>query len=526
MHIESPSHTNTTTTFSQVWDHTATLHGSRPFLRFLSDDGLWSTWTYAEFDQLVGVVAGRLAALGVKRKHTVHMCLKNSPGFIAIWLACSRLGATMIPVDPATSAREISRQFERTKPTVGVASVKRYETYTQGAPESLQHILWLTEDERDLTPGSALLEGEPEIINGSVPDLLPADRLALMFTSGTTSEPKAVSLTQANYSVLAQTMPPLANLQAHHRWFVTLPVFHGNAQFYCFASAVGVGASVALTSRFSASQWLRQAGESGATHASLFAAPIRMILLRTPESSGPLSLEHVWFAQNLSADQYRAFRKHVGVAPRQLYGMTETVAIVTADRRKEPSNDSIGTVISERDILVVDPVNYREVTPGEQGLLLVAGERGIDLFEEYLDNPSANEAAFVTLRGREWLVTGDMVREQSDSSLIFVGRTDDIIKVSGENVSLTEIEETVAQAPGIAEIAVLAADDPIRDKVPVAYFVPKDFQSPPSAPELEAWAAQNLAPASRPRAWHLTNEIPKTSVGKIQRFRLQEQSKN
>ena len=121
----------------------------------------------------------------------------------------------------------------------------------------------------------------------------PMDRLAVMFTSGTTSEPKGVVLTQHNYAHVADTMSAVVGLRPEHRWLVTLPLFHANAQYYCIAPAIAVGASVALTSAFSASQWLRQASDLAATHASLFAAPIRMILARRPADAPAGRLEHV-----------------------------------------------------------------------------------------------------------------------------------------------------------------------------------------------------------------------------------------
>src|SRR5690606_35082599 len=98
------------------------------------------------------------------------------------------------------------------------------------------------------------------------------DRLAVLFTSGTTSAPKGAMVTQANYVAAAEFMARASKLVAAHRWFVTLPLFHANAQYYCFASAIAVGSSVALTSAFSASRWIEQARALSVTHASLFAA--------------------------------------------------------------------------------------------------------------------------------------------------------------------------------------------------------------------------------------------------------------
>lgn len=101
-----------------------------------------------------------------------------------------------------------------------------------------------------------------------------------------------------------------------------------------------------------------------------------------------------------------------------------------------------------------------------------------------------------------------------------MGRADDVIKVAGENVSLTEVEATIAQAPGVLEAAVVARDDPMRDHVPVAYVVASNPLAPPDPHLLAEWAMGELPPQARPREWHVIAELPRTSVGKVRRFRL------
>ena len=112
---------------------------------------------------------------------------------------------------------------------------------------------------------------------------------ALLFTSGTTSAPKAVIVTQANYSRTGDIMASAAGVSRDSRWLVCLPMFHANAQYYCFAAAISRGAATCLLPRFSASRFVDSARAAGATHASLFAAPIRMILRATPagDPAGP-----------------------------------------------------------------------------------------------------------------------------------------------------------------------------------------------------------------------------------------------
>lgn len=504
-------------TFAAVWERAAAEHGDEPFLVFRDDDGGTSDWTYGQFDDLVARVAGMLRGAGVEPGAPVHLVLRSCPAFIAAWLAVARLGAWMVPVDPASAARDVASQVRRTEPKVALVSAARAQTYDEGAAGAVPAVIELAEDASDLAPGAPLLGG-PRVDRAHPVD--PQDRIAVMFTSGTTSEPKGVELTQGCYATVASVMAQVAALESRHRWFVTLPLFHANAQFYCFAPAIAVGASVALTSSFSASRWVSQARELAVTHASLFAAPIRMILARCPTDEQPLALEHVWYAQNLGAEHHQQFGALVGRLPRQLYGMTETVAIVTADRNDPPVHDVIGPPVVGRRVRVVDAITGDDASPGAPGELLVHGVPGRDLFSGYLGAADLTARVFRPEGEGVWFRTGDLVAGGPDGALRFVGRVDDVIKVSGENVSLTEVEAAVAQAPGVLEVAVVAQPDPVRDQVPVAYVVAKDKGNPPTSEELDAWAEVNLAPAARPRGWNLIDELPRTSVGKVRRFRV------
>ncbi len=543
-------------TFAQLWASAVDAHTDESFLVFRSQRTPDHHWTYGQFDTAVTAAAATMQARGVEPGSRIHMCLRNCPGFVAIWLAAASIGAVIVPVDPTSSRRELARQIERTAPALGVVWSEREADYRDAAPDDLPVIV-LDETPADIAPGGPL-HAEPALSAGEQPGHTTADKsrgwppsaldpLAIMFTSGTTSEPKGVVLTQANYRYVGERMAELADLRAEHRWLVVLPLFHANAQYYCFASAIAAGASVALVDRFSASGWAQQAGELGATHASLFAAPIRMILARTPENAPRLQLTHVWYAQNLAKGHFAALEELCGVAPRQLYGMTETTAVVCCDRSDDPQHDSIGTVVPGREILLVSPTSGLTAAEGEPGLLFVSGRRGIELFAEYMDNPQANGQAFDSTMPQAaiadaarsdadaepttadrpddasetvWFFTGDILSRNSDGSLHFVGRADDVVKVAGENVSLTEVEAALAETPGVLEVAVIAVPDPVRDVVTSAYVVPADPDSPPKRTELEDFAAANLPKAARPHHWQLVDALPRTSVGKIRRFAL------
>jgi carnitine-CoA ligase len=532
-------------TFAQRWETAVRTSGDRPFLIFEGPDRSVSQWTYQEFDEVVTRMGATLAGAGVTPGSSVHVVLRNCPAFIAIWLACARSRAWLVPVDPTSTARDIGRQLDRVRPAAGVCAASRADVYRAGVKESAVGqltVIELMEIAADVA-ASADADGKTLGAAGSTADaagsvdgagtsagtsreraaaaVAPTDPLAVMFTSGTTSEPKGVVLTQHNYAHVADTMSAVVRLRPEHRWLVTLPLFHANAQYYCIAPAIAVGASVALTSTFSASQWLRQARDLSATHASLFAAPIRMILARRPADAPAGRLQHVWFAQNLGRQHYDEFTALAGCRPRQLYGMTETVAIVCADVSDPYRHDTIGPPIEGRSVALENPETGADAPPGEPGELVLAGVPGEDIFLEYLDDPVATGRSLVQRDGATWFRTGDMVaRADGADALRFVGRRDDVIKVSGENVSLTEVEATLAQAPGVLECAVLGRPDPVRDMVPVAYVVPRDPEHPPAISDLAAWSDRNLAAAARPRDWHLIEALPRTSVGKVRRFKL------
>jgi carnitine-CoA ligase len=504
------------TTFAAMWSATVARSPDAPFLVFTAGDGT-RTWTYGEFDRVVAASCRLLTSRGVGRGDAVHLALRNSPAFVALWLAAARIGAWIVPADPAATERDLRRQAERTGPGIGFCAGVRAETYRQALSPAGVPVIALGETADDVRAGGPLdAPGDPAV-RTAVPE--PADRLAVMWTSGTTSEPKGVVLTQANYAYVAETMARAAGLAPEHRWLVVLPLFHANAQFYCFAPAILTGASVALTATFSASRWVGQARRLGATHASLFAAPMRMILARTPPGTEPARLQHVWFAQNLGADQHQEFGRLAGTPPRQLYGMTETLAVVTADDHDPPRHDLIGPPLPGRAVRLAAPPG--RAPDGRTGVITVRGTRGVDLFAGYLDAPDLTNAVF---EEGSWFRTGDVARREPDGALRFLGRSDDIVKIAGENVSLSETEAVLSEAPGVLEVAVTARPDPIRDHLTVAHVVPRDPSRPPEPGVLAAWAERHLAAAARPREWHIIDELPRTSVGKIRRFALRDES--
>ncbi len=506
------------TTFASLWRNAVSTRGRSTFLVFEASDGSVTEWTYGEFDRLVGDVAARLSASGADERRGVHLALTNSPGFVATWLAATTLGSHIVPSDPMGTAPELSEHIVRTDPAVGVCARSRVDVYRGAVAAASRPDLDVIEiDEDDHTLDA--LRGE-----AAAPAVDPEaeSRAAVMFTSGTTGRPKGVIVTQANYAFAGTTMAAAADLGADDRQLVVLPMFHANAQYYSFCSAIAAGASVALMHTFSASRFIEQAARHRATHASLFAGPMRMILARGGPLTAdagvpPLALRHCWFAQNLAEDQYETLSTWFGCRPRQLYGMTETIPAVLTDERDAPRPDTMGYV-TDGCIVDVQRTDGASCGPGEVGEIVVGGTVGETLFGGYLDDPQTTAASF-----RDgWFLTGDRATRDAEGRYRFDGRRADVLKVSGENVSVVEVEAVLGDHPDVFEAVVVGAPDPIRDEVPVAFVVPVAAGADDAAlvDALHAWSAERLGKAKRPTRYVLVDELPRTSVGKIRKFLL------
>jgi crotonobetaine/carnitine-CoA ligase len=156
------------------------------------------------------------------------------------------------------------------------------------------------------------------------------------------------------------------------------------------------------------------------------------------------------------------------------------------------------------------------VPDGEVAEVVVGGTQGVHLFDGYLDDPATTAAAF----DGGWFRTGDLASRDADGRFYFAGRSGDVMKVAGENVSTVEVEEVLSAHAGVLEAAVIALPDPIRDEVPVAFVVRSPGVAPVTESDLASYCESRLAPSKRPRAMYFLDELPRTSVGKVRKFVL------
>ena len=473
------------------------------------------TLTFRELDDRVNQACHFLAARGLTRGDVFNLHLPNCPAFLVLWFAGARLGAIMMPTNVLSSPDELVYLLEHSSSKIAFATAEHLPMLKQCERklDGLEKIILCDPYTDDPAADSfeALLQKQPDTPCNY--PLSETDMAAIMYTSGTTSKPKGVMVTHTNYLTAGQTVADVIELTEDDRHFIVLPLFHGNAQYYSTMSALIRGASITLMDRFSASQYFDKCIEYDCTVASLFAAPMRMLLAQ-PENSGHREngLRVTLYAQNLTTQQMQEWQRRFGAPLMQLWGMTETMGPPLMNPlHGERRNWTVGKPSGKYDIALRDEAG-EIVEVGQEGEITVKGTPGKTIMAGYFRNPAATEE---TIRDN-WLYTGDNAIQDDEGFFQFVDRKKDMIKRSGENVSSGEVENVLLQHAAVFECAVIGLPDELKDESIVGIVVlHQDRQV--TATELIEFCTGKLAKFRVPQQIIIMDSLPKTSVGKIQK---------
>lgn len=502
---------------ASLWRSRVALSGERPFLIFDDLAGGVERYTYGEFDARVQRTAGALLALGVGRGDRIGLHLDNRVEFLALWMAAAHIGVVIMPTNTAATVDELGW-------LLGHSGCRLLFTQARYAPEAgaaaagceaLEEMVICGAPAAGRPSLQALVEEAP----APVPhlDIEPGDDAAILYTSGTTARPKGVQVSHANYIHAGETVAKAIRLAPDDRHLVVLPLFHGNAQYYSTMSTLVSGASMVLAARFSASAYFALAIRHRCTVASLFAAPIRMLLAQ-PENAAwrDNALRVVLHAQNITPAQEMDWARRFDAPLLQLWGMTETMGPplmnpVDGERR----NQSMGLPALGYQVELLDADGVALTSVQGAGEIAVRGLPGWSLMKGYYRNP---EASAETLRG-EWLHSGDRARRDADGYFHFVDRAKDMIKRSGENVAASEVEAVLMAHPAVFDCAVIGVPDALRDEAIKAVVVLHPGAEA-DAGVLRAWCAARLAKFRVPEHYEFRDRLPRTAVGKIQKHLL------
>lgn len=477
--------------------------------------------SYAEFDAQVNRTANLLSALGVKKGDKINLHLPNCLEFMYLWFGAAKIGAVIMPTNILSPTAELEYLVNHSESRFIFTHANYLATISEVQRQcpTVEQVILCGEavPSSDVPNFSSLLVQQP--VDLPSVDITPLDEVSILYTSGTTSRPKGVLITNANYIYAGETVAKASRLAPSDRHCIVLPLFHANAQYYSTMSALVTGASIALMARFSASGYFDSCIAHNCTVGSLFAAPIRMLLAqqRRPElRANPLRL--VLTAQNVTAAQLDEWAERFDAPLLQLYGMTETMGPPLMNPLEyERNNLSIGLPALGYEVMLVDDAG-KPVAEGETGQILVFGRPGWSIMKGYFKN---SEATAQTLR-EGWLWTGDNAYQDEAGYFYFVDRAKDMIKRAGENVAASEVEAVILQHPKVFDCAVIGVPDPLRDEAIKAFVVLHQHEQA-TPEEIIVWCRERLAKFRVPESVEFRNELPRTSVGKIQKHVLRRQ---
>jgi acyl-coenzyme A synthetase/AMP-(fatty) acid ligase len=448
-------------------------------------------WHFGELVAKSAGLSGAFAARGVERGDVVMTLVGNRIEWVLSLLACWRMGAVALPCSTMLRRHDLEHRVAVANPKLCVGEEGLLEEMPSGvALMTMADVAAVMDEDRPQETPAAVEEMDGE------------DPALIVFTSGTTGEPRGV--VHAYRYLLGQ------QIQAEHwfgsrkgdlAWCTTATGWSKSARNVFLAPWLTGAAAVIHDGRFEPAERLDFAEALGVNVLCQAPTEYRMLARRTQLRPLPALRRMVSAGEPLDPETIAAFREATGLEPADGYGQTET-GHVTANLVGEPvRKGSMGKPLPGLETRIV------------AGELQLRATSSPTFFSRYLDGERF---------AGEWWQTGDLVREDEDGYLYFEGRGDDIILSSGYRIGPTEVEAALLSHPAVADAAAVAAPDPERGSVVRAIVVLRGAHEgdEPLVSELQEHCKRETAPYKFPRIVEFAEELPKTSSGKIKRAQL------
>lgn len=538
-------------------------------------------WTFSDLEREARTIARGLIALGVEPGERVVLWATNVPEWVVLQFALAKIGAILVTANTALRARDIDyllRQCEaatiiiiRSFRDVDYVEALREIGADAGRMPALKRLVFIGPD----TPAGFTPYAELRRRAAAIPEQALAARsgavgvddvINMQYTSGTTGFPKGVMLSSRNVVNNAHALADVLAFTPDDRLCVCVPLFHC---FGCVIAVLGAythGACLCPVEAFDPRRVLATVERERCT--ALYGVPTMFLAeleqpdfatfdltsLRTGVMAGALCPEPLM--RRVMTDMHLP---EITIA----YGLTEASPGITMTPRNASiaqRSQTVGVVLPELEVKIVDPATGVPRGTGERGELCV---RGYNVMKGYYNNPEATRAA---IDAEHWLHTGDEASIDEDGYIRITGRIKDLIIRGGENVSPKEIEDCLREHPSVADASVYGLPDEFFGEVvaaavrvharaearaynppalpdvarnvssgmtgrpdgaaDVAADVGPNFSSGVTSEELIVWCAERLARFKVPKYVRFVTEFPMTASGKIQKYKLREEHQN
>lgn len=434
------------------------------------------------------------ARLDPARPPHVGVLLQNTPFFSAVLVAAGLSGIVPVGLNPVRRGAALARDVTRADCQVVLAD--------SASASVLGDMNYIDVDSLQWAAEVAAARHAP--VEARVAD--PADLFMLIYTSGTSGEPKAVKCSQGKVAIAGMTMTQRFELGPSDVCYVSMPLFHSNAVLVGWAVAVASRSSLALRRKFSASQFLPDVRHYGATYANYVGKPLSYVLA-TPERPDDADnpLRAVYGNEGAPADLER-FGRRFGTVVVDGFGSTEGGIAIA--RTPDTPPGALGPLPQGTEIVDVD--TGEPCPPGVTGELVNVADAG--RFEGYYNDPDAEAER---MRGGMYH-SGDLAYRDENGFAYFAGRIGDWMRVDGENLGTAPIERVLLRHPDIAEVAVYAIPDPaVGDRVMAAVVLTAGAEFDAEKFRVFLTDQPDLGPKQWPSFVRVSTELPRTETFKV-----------
>ncbi len=462
--------------------------------------------TYGQLRDQVKTVAAQLAAAGIGRGDRVGMALPNGLPTIVAFLAAAEAG-TAAPLNPGYKEDEFRFYLEDTNARLLLLPPEGADEARRAAGDTVR-VLTVDMDTAGTVTLSGLTAGAPAA-SPSVEDVA-----LILHTSGSTGRPKRVPLSHANLTISAGNVARSYELTSSDVSLCVMPLFHVHGLVASTLATLATGGTVVVPGKFNPLSFWRIAKDSGATWYSAVPTLHQLLLARADPAAGkPAGAEKLRFIRSCSAslapqlmhDLETAF----GAPVLEAYGMTEA-AHQMASNPLPPGARKPGSVGPGTEVRIsIRDGEGRPLATGERGEVCIQGPNVITGYE---NNAEANATGFFG----GWFRTGDQGFLDGDDYLTLVGRLKEMINRGGEKISPREIDEVLLTHPAVAEAVCFGVAHKTWGEEVEAVVVLHP-STPTTEAELLSYCKERLADYKRPKEIHVTDAIPRTATGKIQR---------
>jgi len=533
------------TTIGEMFDRTAKDYGDREALVFQD-----RRYSYRELKELVDMLARGLIKLGIAKGEKVGICMPNYPQFIITDLALAKIGAVGVFVNTRFKTGEVQFCLEKGDITTLIMADEFLTNYycnmiydicpelkscLPGELKSeklplLKRVICLSEksypgmynfdDVLSFGNNSALNAD----LNARMSQINSKDAVNMFWTSGTTSFPKGVL---HNHTVLENiwNYSQILGYSFNDRCLIPSPMFYTTSNFYAFLVAVMHGACMLPLIFFTTDEILTTIEKEKATAiVGMITSYIRILEYPDFDKYDLSSLKRGWTGGGTTPiGVVKAVKEKIGIETFcQVYGMTETHGITSMTLPGDSLEKiayTVGKPLPGFDLDFIDPDTMEKLEPGTPGELVVKGRR-VPL--GYYNLTPEEQSRFYTPDGA--FRTGDILKQDSDGYLVFLGRSKDMIKAGGENLASSEVEQVLYDHPAIVQAAVFGIPDEKHGEAVVAALQCKPGFTG-GEQEIRDWCKKRIATFKVPKHYFFIKEDsdwPYTTTGKIQKYVLKE----